>query len=92
MPSKEFSLKLTALYQDTRSSGLSEEVQGAGLERYNRPMQGLREILRALAIVLLAVAGTGILYGSANGLETAIGLALIQFALGLIATWFWQPW
>ena len=27
-----------------------------------------------------------------SGLETAIGCALILLALGLIATWFWQPW
>ena len=33
-------------------------------------MQGLRKILRALAIVLLPVVGTVILYGSASGEET----------------------
>jgi hypothetical protein len=55
-------------------------------------MQGLRKILRALAIVLLPLVGTVILYGSASGVETAIGVVLILFALGLIAAWFWQPW
>jgi hypothetical protein len=64
----------------------------AGLERSNRAMEGLRKILRALAIVLLPVVGTVILYGSASGVETGIGVVLILFALGLIATWFWQPW
>jgi hypothetical protein len=52
-------------------------------------MQGLRKILRALAIVLLPVVGTVILYGSSSGMETAVGVTLIFFALGLIATWFW---
>ena len=55
-------------------------------------MQGLRKILRTLAIVVLPVVGMVILYGSSSGMEAAIGLALILFALGLIATWFWQPW
>ena len=54
-------------------------------------MQGLRKILRALAIVILPVVGMMIVYGSSSGLETAMGLALILLALGLIATWFWQP-
>jgi len=52
-------------------------------------MRGLRKILRALAIVLLPVVGTLIIYGSSSGLETAIGLVLIFFAFGLVATWFW---
>jgi FtsH-binding integral membrane protein len=55
-------------------------------------MQGLRKILRALAIVILPVIGTAVIYGSSSGLETTIGLAFILLALGLIATWFWQPW
>jgi hypothetical protein len=55
-------------------------------------MQGLRKILRALGIVLLPLVGTVIIYGSSSGLETAIGLAFILLAFGLIATWFWQPW
>ena len=54
-------------------------------------MRGLRKILRALAIVFLPVIGAGIIYGSSSGMETAVGLGLIVFALGLIATWFWQP-
>ncbi len=52
-------------------------------------MQGLRKILRSLAIVLLSVVGAVILYGSASGVETAIGVVLILFALGLIAAGFW---
>lgn len=40
-------------------------------------MQGLRKILRALAIVLLPMVGTLIIYGSSSGLETAMGLVLI---------------
>ena len=55
-------------------------------------MQGLRKILRALAIVILPVVGTAIIYGSTSAMDGAIGLALIGFAVGLIATWFWQPW
>jgi hypothetical protein len=55
-------------------------------------MQGLRKILRALAIVLLPVVGAVILCGGTSGVETAIGVVLILLALGLIATWFWQPW
>ncbi len=55
-------------------------------------MQGLRKILRALAIVILPVVGAVIVHGSSSGVETAFGLFLILFALGLIATWFWQPW
>jgi hypothetical protein len=53
---------------------------------------GSGEILRALAIVLRPVVGTVILYGSSSGMETAVGVAVIFFALGLIATWFRQPW
>ena len=52
-------------------------------------MRGLRKILRALAIVLLPMVGTLIIYGSSSGLETAIGLVLILFAFGLVAKWFW---
>jgi hypothetical protein len=52
-------------------------------------MQGLRKILRALAMVLLPMVGALIIYGSSSGLETAIGLVLILFALGLVTTWFW---
>jgi FtsH-binding integral membrane protein len=55
-------------------------------------MQGVRKILRALAIVVLPVVGTVVIFGSSSGMETAIGWALILLALGLIATWFWQPW
>jgi hypothetical protein len=55
-------------------------------------MQGLRKILRALAVVIFPVIGAVIVYGSSSGMETAIGWAFILFALGQIATWFWQPW
>jgi hypothetical protein len=55
-------------------------------------MQGLRKILRPLAIVTLPVIGAVVIYGSSSAMETAVGLGLIVFALGLIATWFWQPW
>jgi hypothetical protein len=55
-------------------------------------MQGLRKILRALAIVIFPVIGAVIIYCSTSGMETAIGWAFILFALGLIATWFRQPW
>jgi lipopolysaccharide export LptBFGC system permease protein LptF len=55
-------------------------------------MQGLRKIFRALAIVILPVIGAAIIFGSSSGMETAVGLGLIIFAFGLIATWFWQPW
>jgi hypothetical protein len=55
-------------------------------------MQGLRKLLRALAIVIFPMIGAVIVYGSTSGTETAIGWAFILFALGLIATWFWQPW
>jgi hypothetical protein len=55
-------------------------------------MQGLRKIFRVLAIVILPVIGAGIIYGSSSGMETVVGLGLIIFSLGMIATWFWQPW
>lgn len=55
-------------------------------------MLGLRKILRALAIVIFAVIGAVIAYGSTSGMEPAIGWAFMLFALGLIVTWFWQPW
>ena len=55
-------------------------------------MQGLRKIVRALAIVILPMVGAAIVYSSSSGLETVIGVFLIILALGLIATWFWQPW
>ena len=54
-------------------------------------MQGWRKILRSLAIVILPMVGAVILYGSSSWMETAVGLGLILFSLGLIATWFWQP-
>ena len=55
-------------------------------------MQGLRKIFRALAIVILPVIGVAVICGSWSGMETLVGLGLIIFAFGLIATWFWQPW
>jgi len=55
-------------------------------------MQGLRKILRMMAVVTLPVVGTLVLYDSSSGAEVALGISLILFSLGLIATWFWQPW
>jgi hypothetical protein len=55
-------------------------------------MQGVRKTLRTLAIVIFPVVGAVIIHDSSSGMETAIGLAMIVFAFGLIATWFWQPW
>lgn len=55
-------------------------------------MQGLRKIVRALAIVVFPMIGAVIVYGSTSGMETAIDWAFMLFALDLIATWFWQPW
>jgi len=55
-------------------------------------MQGLRKILRMMAVVTLPVVGTLVLYDSSSGAEVALGIFLILFSLGLIATWFWQPW
>lgn len=52
-------------------------------------MQGLRKILRALAIVIFPVVGAVIVYGGTSGMETVLGLFLILVAFGLIATWFW---
>ena len=54
-------------------------------------MQGLRKVARALAIVVLPLLGGFVLHQSTSGVETLVGVALFVFALGLIATWFWQP-
>jgi hypothetical protein len=54
-------------------------------------VQGLRKIVRAAAIVALPVVGSVVLYESTSGIETLVGVGLIVFALGLVATWFWQP-
>ena len=55
-------------------------------------MQGLRKIARALAILALPIVGGLVLYQSTSGTEVLIGAGLIAFAVGLVATWFWQPW
>ena len=55
-------------------------------------MHGLRKMARALAIVVLPVVGSFVVYQSTSATEVLVGLALIAFALGLFATWFWQPW
>jgi len=55
-------------------------------------MQGLRKILRTIAVVTLPIVGTLVLYQGSSGIEVAVGIFLILFSLGLIATWFWQPW
>jgi hypothetical protein len=52
-------------------------------------MQGLRKIARAIAIVLLPVVGSFVVYESTSMTEVLIGVALIALALGLTATWFW---
>jgi hypothetical protein len=54
-------------------------------------MQGLRKLLRALAIVVLPLAAALIFSRASSGTEMVVGALLILFALGLIATWFWQP-
>jgi hypothetical protein len=54
-------------------------------------MQGLRKLLRALAIVILPLVGTLVLSRASTAMEMAFGALLILFAVGLIATWFWQP-
>jgi hypothetical protein len=58
-------------------------------------MQGLRKILRALAIMILPIIGSALLYDglhSSDWLEIALGAFLFLGAFGLLATWFWQPW
>jgi len=55
-------------------------------------MQGIRKILRAIAIVVLPMLGAVVLYGTSSDAETVLGWFLILVALGLIATWFWKPW
>jgi hypothetical protein len=54
-------------------------------------MQGLRKLLRALAILILPIVGAAVLYGSSSPIEVALGIFLILCSFGLIATWFWQP-
>jgi hypothetical protein len=53
-------------------------------------MSGLRKLLRALAILFLPLLGTLVLFGGAGRLAMVLGVLLIVFAVGLIATWFWQ--
>jgi hypothetical protein len=55
-------------------------------------MQGLRKIARAAAIVVLPIVGSFLLYQSTSTIEVLVGVGLMVFALGLVATWFWQPW
>jgi hypothetical protein len=52
-------------------------------------MQGVRKLLRAAAIVILPVVGILIVLGSSDAVEAGLGIFLILFAIGLIATWFW---
>ena len=54
-------------------------------------MLGLRKLLRAAAILILPVVGIVFLYESTSNIETLVGVGLIAFAMGLVATWFWQP-
>ena len=53
-------------------------------------MSGLRKLLRALAILVLPLLGMLVLFRGTGWLEMLFGVLLIVFALGLIATWFWQ--
>jgi hypothetical protein len=53
-------------------------------------MSGLRKLLRALAILVLPLLAMLVLFRGAGRLEMLFGVLLIVFAVGLIATWFWQ--
>jgi hypothetical protein len=53
-------------------------------------MSGLRKLLRALAILFLPLLGMLVLFRGGGRLEMLFGGLLIVFAVGLIATWFWQ--
>ena len=59
-------------------------------------MQGLRKILRALAILIFAVVSCWLFTDAAvNGpgdYQLIVAAALMLGAIGLAATWFWQPW
>jgi hypothetical protein len=61
----------------------------------SRQMQGVRKILRALAIFLFAGVSLWLLVGAAvNGpgeYQLAAAAVLMLAALGLVATWFWSP-
>ena len=65
---------------------------GAGGENYEAGMQGLRKLLRALAIVFFPALGAVMIYAGSSREEVIVGVALVFFAFGLIATWFWSPW
>ena len=55
-------------------------------------MQGMRKILRAVAIVTLPIVGSIMLYDglhSSDTIEIALGGFLVLIACGLLATWFW---
>jgi hypothetical protein len=58
-------------------------------------MQGLRKILRALAIVASAAASCWLLIDAAiygpGEYQLGIALVLMIAAVGLTATWFWSP-
>ena len=58
-------------------------------------MQGLRKILRALAIAIFAASGFWLVIDDVlNGpgeYQLAIAAVLILVAGGLIVTWFWSP-
>jgi hypothetical protein len=54
-------------------------------------MSGLRKLLRAFAVLVLPLLGTLVLFGGAGRLAMVFGVLMIVFAVGLIATWFWQP-
>ena len=62
-----------------------------GSNRVEERVLGLRKLLRAAAILILPVVGIVFLYESTSNIETLVGVGLIAFAMGLVATWFWQP-
>jgi hypothetical protein len=58
-------------------------------------MRGLRKVLRAIAIFVLAISsvylfGSAALYGPADD-QLALAAVLLLGGLGVTATWFWSP-
>lgn len=58
-------------------------------------MQGLRKMLRALVIVLLASLGCWLLLDAAlygpGEYQLLVASGMLLVALGFVATWFWSP-
>jgi hypothetical protein len=65
---------------------------GTGAGNHEAGMQGLRKLLRAVAIVFFPALGVAMIYTGSSREEVIVGVALVFFACGLIATWFWSPW